>query len=148
MNNLYIVNVEAAIYQNDTWLIATRSTKEVHAGGTLALIGGKVETATTENDALEKTVKREILEEVGIEVCDEMHYVKSSFFITQDGKRVINIVFLCKYKQGIPKVVDPNELSAVEWMSYNEIMKHPLIPFWTKESIEKAARVKNNITRN
>lgn len=76
---LYIVNVEAAIYHNDEWLIAKRSTKEAHAGGTLALIGGKVETTKIENDALEKAARREILEEVGIEVSDEMHYVKSNF---------------------------------------------------------------------
>lgn len=141
----YIVNVEAAIYHNDKWLIATRSTKEAHAGGTLALIGGKVETTKIGNNVLEQTLKREILEEVGIEVADEMHYIKSSFFITQDGKPVINIVFLCKYKQGEPKVIDPEELSAVEWITLNEIISNPSIPSWTKESIENADQVKKTI---
>lgn len=134
----YIVNVEAAIYHENRWLIATRSTKEKHAGGTLALIGGKVETTKIENDVLEKAVKREILQEVGIEVADEMHYIKSSFFITQDGKPVIDIVFLCKYKQGEPKVLCPDELSKVEWITLDGIISNPLIPSWTKESIEKA----------
>lgn len=54
---------------------------------------------------------------------------------------MIGIVFLCKYKSGEAKVVDPNELSAVEWMSYDEIMSNPLIPSWTKQSIEKANQV-------
>lgn len=149
MNNpFYIVNVEAAIYHQDKWLIATRSTQEEHAGGTLALIGGKVETSTIENDVLEKTVKREVLEEVGIEIHDEMHYVKSSFFTTQDGKPVIDIVFLCKYKHGEAKVMDPNELSSVHWMTFEEIINNPLIPSWTKDSIEKANQVKNHIKGN
>lgn len=102
---LYIVNVEAAIYHQDKWLISTRSTKEAHAGGTLALVGGKVETTTAENDALESTLKREIMEEAGIEIDDTPRYVKNSFFITQDDKRVINIIFLCKYKHGQARVI-------------------------------------------
>lgn len=138
----YIVNVEAAIYYQDKWLIATRSTKEKHAGGTLALIGGKVETKQIQDNILESTVRREIMEEVGIEVADAMHYIKSSFFITQDGKPVINIIFLCKYKQGEAKVIDPNELSAIQWMSYEEIINNPLTPPWTKASLKEANKLK------
>lgn len=38
---MFIVNVEAAICKEDKWLVITRSTKEEHAGGTLALVGAK-----------------------------------------------------------------------------------------------------------
>lgn len=142
-SNFYIVNVEAAIYKIDQWLIVKRSDVEEHAGGTLALVGGKVEVTNVSNDILENTLKREILEEIGIEVYDEMRYVKSSFFVTQDGQPVIDIVFLCKYKSGDPKVLDPNELSLVEWMSAQEILNNKTIPIWTKDSIAKAQSIKN-----
>ncbi len=138
----YIVNVEAAIYHDDKWLIITRSQKEKHAGGTLALVGGKVETQDIGNDILEKTLKREILEEVGIEIYDDMQYVKSSFFITQEGQPVVDIVFLCKYKQGEPRALIPDELSAVEWMSTHDILKNGAVPVWTKDSIEKSQKLK------
>jgi hypothetical protein len=40
---MVIVNVEGAIFKNDTWLIIERSKKEEHAGGMLSLVGGKTE---------------------------------------------------------------------------------------------------------
>ena len=40
-NKLYIVNVEAAIYKGNRWLIIRRSDKEDHAPGLLSLVGGR-----------------------------------------------------------------------------------------------------------
>ena len=74
---LYIVNIEAAIFKHDKWLLGQRSTREEHAAGSLALIGGKVESAGNEDRILEETLRREIMEEVGVTVHDTMHYVKS-----------------------------------------------------------------------
>lgn len=54
--------------------------KEEHAGGLLSLVGGKVEVDGTSTDVLEKTLKREIFEEVGIEVSN-LKYVNSSFLL-------------------------------------------------------------------
>ncbi len=51
---LYIINVEAAIYKNDKWLIIKRSEKEKHAAGLLSMVGGKVETKIAENSVLAK----------------------------------------------------------------------------------------------
>ena len=39
---LFIVNVEGAIYKDEKWLLIRRSEMEEHAGGTLSLVGGKV----------------------------------------------------------------------------------------------------------
>ena len=71
----YIVNVEAAIYNDDKWLVVKRSELEEHAPGTLALVGGKVEVASGGDDVLEDTLRREVKEEVGIEV-DAMDYLE------------------------------------------------------------------------
>ena len=43
VNKMFIVNVEGAVYKNGKWLLIERSLKEEHAGGTLSLVGGKVE---------------------------------------------------------------------------------------------------------
>ena len=39
----FIVNVEAAIIKGDQYLMITRSKQESHAGGTLSMVGGKVD---------------------------------------------------------------------------------------------------------
>lgn len=134
----YIVNVEAAILKDDTWLLAKRSTTEEHAAGAIAMIGGKVEGLDILDDVLEKNLKREIKEEVGITVLDELRYVRSCVFITDDGRPVVDIVFLCYHQEGEPAILDTTELSSIEWLTYQEIEDHNEIPPWTKESLRIA----------
>lgn len=143
MDNLsYIVNVEAAIYKNDKWLIIKRSEKEEHAPGLLAMVGGKVETKASENTVLEETLMREIMEEVDIQISKTLHYVESKSFISDKGEAVIDIVFLCKYKSGEPKCMSTDEVSEIYWMSSEEILGNKSAPVWLKESIEKAESIR------
>ncbi|WP_342548372.1 NUDIX domain-containing protein [Paenibacillus sp. FSL P2-0089] len=136
---MFIVNVEAAICKEDKWLVITRSIKEEHAGGTLALVGGKVDIEGNSLEILERTVKRECDEEVGIVIKDAVTFVYSSSFVTEDGRNVINMVFLCEYESGTATTRSPDEVEAVHWMTHDEIMDHPLAPPWTKESIRRVA---------
>lgn len=136
---MFIVNVEGAVCREDQWLLITRSMKEEHAGGTLSLVGGKVEVEGNTLDILERTVKREFYEEIGIEIKDAVTFVYSSSFVTDDGGNVINAVFLCEYDSGTAHRKSPDEVEAVHWMTYEEIMNHPKAPPWTKESIKRAA---------
>lgn len=136
---MFIVNVEGAICRDEKWLVITRSRKEEHAGGTLSLAGGKVDVEGNTLEILERTVKREIFEEVGIEIKDPVTFVYSSSFVTGDGSNVINIVFLCEYHRGTAHCKSPDEVEAVHWMTFDEIMNHPQAPPWTKENIRRAA---------
>jgi NADH pyrophosphatase NudC (nudix superfamily) len=146
MDNVsYIVNVEAAIYKNNKWLIIKRSEKEEHAPGLLSMVGGKVETRIAENDVLEKTLIREVMEEVGIQISKTVHYVESKSFISDKGQVVIDIVFLCKYQSGEPKCMSADEVSDIYWMSSKEVLLDKSAPTWLKESIEKAEKIRLKI---
>ena len=135
----YIVNVEAAICHEDRWLLVRRSEKEEHEGGSLSLVGGKVEDAANNENVLEETLRREIREEVGIEVGAEMQYVKSASFVTAAGKTVVNVIFLCTYLSGEAEPLDSDEISSVHWLTMDEIRNHPDIKSWTRESLELAS---------
>lgn len=141
-NTSYIVNVEAAIYENDKWLIIKRSEEEEHAPGLLSMVGGKVEIKTPEANVLEETLKREIMEEVGIQVSNEMHYLESKSFISDKGQVVIDIVYLCKYETGEAKCKSIHEVSEIYWMSSSDILENKSAPIWLKESIEKAENLR------
>jgi ADP-ribose pyrophosphatase YjhB (NUDIX family) len=135
---MFVVNVEGAVFYKEKWLLIKRSTKEVHAGGTLSLVGGKVDIEGDTLDILERTVKREIFEEVGIEIKEKVHFLYSSSFGSDDGLHVINVVFLCEYGKGTAYSKSPDEVEEVYWLTWNEIMDHPNTPPWTKESIKRA----------
>lgn len=135
---MFIVNVEGAVRKNDKWLIIERSKKEEHAGGLLSLVGGKVEKGGNSSDILERTVKREILEEVGVNVKDRLNYVHSTSFVTDKGENVVDIVFLCEYESGeaFPKSTD--EVEKVLWLTTEEVLNHPNSPIYLKKSIKQA----------
>ncbi|BBI33300.1 NUDIX hydrolase [Cohnella abietis] len=141
---MFIVNVEGAVCRDDKWLIIKRSDKEEHAGGTLSLVGGKADIEGNTLEILERTVKRELYEEVGIEVKDNVTYVYSSSFIADDGCNVINVVFLCEYDRGTAYTKSPDEVEAVHWLTYEEIIYHPEAPQWTKESLKRAESVRKS----
>lgn len=132
----YIVNVEGAIVKDGCYLMIVRGEEEYAPGG-LALPGGKVEGAGNRDDILEETLRREIAEEVGLEVHDEMDYVRSSAFVA-DGDPVVDIVFLCRYKAGTAVAADPGEVATVHWMTAGEAITHPETPPWTRQSLKLA----------
>ena len=141
---MFIVNVEGDVRKNDKWLIIERSKKEEHASGLLSLVGGKVDKEGNSSDILERTVKGEILEEVGVNVKDRLNYVHSTSFVTDKGENVVDIVFLCEYESGeaFPKI--PDEVEEVLWLTTEEVLSHPNSPIYLKESINHAEALIRN----
>jgi 8-oxo-dGTP diphosphatase len=136
----YIVNVEAIIVKEGRYLMVTRGEQESHAPGVLAVPGGKVENAGQASNILEATLLREIAEEVDIEVHDDVQYLESNAFIADDGDPVIDIVFLCRYKQGEPRIAAPDEIADLQWLTAEEVLNHPKVPPWTRQSISLAEK--------
>ncbi|WP_075618501.1 NUDIX hydrolase [Paenisporosarcina indica] len=137
---MFIVNVEGAIYKNEKWLLIRRSEKEEHAGGTLSLVGGKVELEGNSSDILEGTLLREFAEEVGI-VVSNLRYVNSSSFVTDSGVHVVDIVFLCGHHSGEAYAKSPDEVDEVHWMSTQEILECEEVPIYLKNNIKIADRL-------
>lgn len=136
---MFIVNVEGAIRKDNKWVIIERSMKEDHAGGLLSLVGGKVEPENTPN-ILEKTLKREIAEEIGITIKDEMKYLHSITFTTDQGMIVVDVIFLCEYESGVLEVNEPDEVESIYLMSTEEVIEHPHTPDFVKGYIQMAEK--------
>lgn len=134
---MFVVNVEGAIRCNDKWILIRRSEKEEHAGGGLSLVGGKCEIEGDSSDILERTLKREIFEEVGSEVTG-LRYVNSSSFVTESGINVIDIVFLCHHKSGEPYAKSTEEVDDIIYMTTSEILAHTELPVYLKKNIKLA----------
>ncbi|WP_307439695.1 NUDIX domain-containing protein [Bacillus sp. V2I10] len=139
---MFVVNVEGAVFKDDSWLIIKRSMTEEHAAGQLSLAGGKVEQEGPSSNILERTLKREIEEETGIEISDDMCYVHSTSFISDDGTQVVDVVFLCEYKRGTPYAKCEEEVPSAAWMTFEEIMADEDSPPWLKNSIQLSNSLK------
>ena len=135
-----LVNVEGAIVEAGRFLMLIRGAEETHAAGTLGFPGGKCDSSGPTEQVLEATLRREVQEEVGITIHDDMEYVHSTFFVSDDGEPVIDVVFLCRYHSGMPVIVDRGEVADLRWMSAEEILHDQAAPPWTRKTIELAER--------
>ncbi|EDL66263.1 NUDIX hydrolase [Bacillus sp. SG-1] len=142
---MFHVNVEGAVFRGDKWLIIERSQKEEHAGGLLSFAGGTVEKEGNSKDILERTLKRELLEEVGITIKPEMSHVNNTSFLLGDGSQVLNIVLLCEIDEGEPFPKAKDEVDDIYWMTTKEVLTHPRSPEWLKQSILRAETHLNKI---
>lgn len=133
----YIVNVQAVIVHEGRYLMIVRSMAEEYAAGTLSFVGGKVEETSPVNDVLELSIRREIMEEVGVTVGD-LHYLESTHFIGSDDMLVVNVMFLCAYAAGEVRAGSPDEVAEVLWLTAEAMRQHPALPEWTLRGLEKA----------
>jgi 8-oxo-dGTP diphosphatase len=142
---MFVVNVEAAVFNDDKWLIIQRSLKEEHAAGELSLAGGQVEDEGNSSDILERTAKREVFEETGVIVKDTLQYVHSTSFISNSGKKVVDIVMLAEYENGDSHSKSEDEVTDVFWLTTDEIMNHVNTGPILRESIKRAHLLKEKL---
>ncbi|MFC5601860.1 NUDIX hydrolase [Sporosarcina koreensis] len=139
---MFIVNTEAAIYKDGRYLLCKRSEKEDHAPGALALVGGKVEMEGASSDILERTIAREVEEEVGLVIEGRPQYVHSTSFVTDKGEPVVNVIFLCEEFSGEPYAVSADEVAEVYWMMPEEVYGNPDAAEYLKDYIRRAEAVR------
>jgi len=133
----YCVIINAVVVKDNKILLAQRSFDEEHVPGRWSPPGGKLEETGIVWNALEKTVKREVLEEVGIEVEDDMRLlVNNTFKHEEDDLPVLANVFLCKYKSGEPKPLE--DTVAVKWITKEEINNYEFTHDNVKNYVVKA----------
>lgn len=120
-SKLHIVAVTGIVVKGGKFLIVKRSEKEIAFPGKWTVPGGKLEAP----DNCRQTLKREILEEVGIKIQNEIIYLRDYEFTRPDNLHVIGITFLCKYKSG--KVKLDQDFTDYAWVTLKEAKKYDLI---------------------
>lgn len=135
MTPMFIVNVEVIIHHENRYLLTLRSAREAHAGGLLCFPGGKVEQHEILPDVLEHVARREVLEEVGLEVGD-LTYLEANSFLAGDLP-CINVVMMAPYQKGTVNVQE-EEVSSACWLTLTEALSRPETPPWIQNSLKKA----------
>ncbi len=139
----YVVNVEVYLHRDDRWLLIRRSARESHAPGALAGVGGKLDIGGqgSQGDVLELTARREVAEEVGVDLTGvELAYVTNSYFVTDDGDPVVNVVLAGAMPAGAePRVAAPDEVAGIVWLTLAETESDPFCPLWTLHALRRAA---------
>jgi len=83
-------------------------------------------------------LKREIFEEIGIKVKENLKYIHSTSFVTDKGENVVDIIFLCEYESGELFVKQPEEVEKVFLLTTEEVLNNPQAPIFLKKYIKCA----------
>jgi ADP-ribose pyrophosphatase YjhB (NUDIX family) len=131
---VYKVIVKGWIKKGDKFLLAQRGSKEAHHAGVWSLPGGNVES-NIEEYALESTLKREIKEEIGVEVEDRMVLIFNNSFVKEsDGSKVMNLTFLTEWKSGAAQALE--DTSDVKWLTLEELNQLSDLPSFLVNEIQ------------
>ena len=118
---LHSILVNAVVFKEDTVLVSQRSFEEKHMPGAWTVPGGKVDL--TEGDVfnvLEHNVKKEVFEETGIEIEDEMEMITNNTFIRgSNNQHVVVIVFKCRYKSGEAQALE--DTIDCKWVTLEDV---------------------------
>ncbi len=122
-NRKHIVAISALIKNEtgDKFLIIKRNKDEIAYPGKWSFPGGKVEKGETITAAL----KREALEEVGLEIEDYKKFIRDHAFIRADGHNVVGFCFLVKAKSYKVKISE--EFDDYRWVTPEEFKNYDYI---------------------
>ncbi len=91
--------------------------------------GGKVELFET----FEEAVKREVKEEVGVEVEVNRLLGICDHIIKNEGRHWVSPSYLCKIVKGVPKLMEPAKHLDMKWFAFDELPEK--ITITTKDAI-------------
>jgi len=132
--NTHVVAVMAVVQKGNKFLISRRASRDPQQGGQWSVPGGKVDL----NEGfhiIEETLKKEIMEEVGLEIEDKLVYLGSEGFRRVSGHHVIALIFLAKWKKGIAKHLEDQE--EVKWVTLDEFRSMENLPDYMRQRVKQ-----------
>jgi len=136
----FVANVVVYRDSDKKCLLLKRSEKEKVHPGKYCVPGGKlewndlpVEKPTRMNgevldyeDAIEKLLLREVEEESGLVIHDDLHYINSVAFIRPDGIPVVLAKFAARYKEG-DVVLEKGSFTEHAWVNASDVENYDCI---------------------
>jgi 8-oxo-dGTP diphosphatase len=140
-SGFYAVTVCVLIHRGNSWLLVVRAPGVGYAPNMIGMIGGHVDVTDPEADVLEATTRREVAEEVGLDLSGvPLTYLESEFFITDGGERQVTVTFSAPAPfDDEPLVNAPDELAEVGWWRLNDLEADPRCPPWLPALIRRCA---------
>ena len=132
---LHRVALTAIIYKNRKYLIVKRSQNKKAFPGKWTVPGGGLEvddyinTPKTTSEswylAVTNSLRREIKEEVGVEV-GKLKYLLDITFIRPDGIPVVVLSYFCNWQSEEVKLNEEN--TDYKWVTFDEAKNYDLVP--------------------
>jgi 8-oxo-dGTP pyrophosphatase MutT (NUDIX family) len=93
------------------------------------------------DDVLLNTIRREVYEELKINLPPIIDYFCSSFFINTQEEQVIDVVFYAKLTARPDITIDGTEVKSFMWMDQKEILHSERVHDWLKKALKVFDRI-------
>lgn len=134
MDNKSNIVAISALIKNKEWdkfLIIKRSENEIAYPWKWAFPGGKLEPG----ESIIDTLKREVLEEVGLEIENSKEFIKDFTFMRKDWHNVVGLSF--SVTALTYDVILPKDFEDFKWITENELKNFDYIS-WMDEEVRIA----------
>jgi len=99
-------------------LLCKRSQRASNERGCWETPGGAVEF----NEKLEDAIRREIKEELDVEIELQEQFPASNHIIASDQQHWVATTFLARLKKGsVPKIIEPEKCDEIRWFSFDNL---------------------------
>jgi len=122
----HLILVNALVEKDGKLLISRRSLNETHEPGKWTIPGGKVdETSGNVWNIIEETLAKEVLEETGVKISDDVSLIANNTFIRTTGHHVVVLIFLCHWESGQAMALE--DTTDVRWITEKDLdnLKYP-----------------------
>lgn len=116
----HLVLVNAVVEKDGKILVSQRSFEETHQPGSWTIPGGKVERTLGDVwNIIEETLNKEVMEETGVEIKDDVQLLTNNTFIRSTGQHVVALIFLCHWKSSEGKPLE--DTIDTKWITEEEL---------------------------
>ncbi len=123
----HLILVNALVEKDGKILISQRSMEETHEPGKWTIPGGKVERTSGDVwNIIEETLAKEVKEETGVDIKEDVQLLTNNTFIRSTGQHVVALTFICQYKAGEAQPLE--DTIDVKWITRNELHKFEFAP--------------------
>lgn len=132
------VGVAALVVRDGKILFMHRLSQ--HGHGTWSTPGGHVEYGEAPTD----TVRREVLEETGMELGEVQFATLTNDFFEESGKHYITLWFVAPWKAVEPTIREPHKCDEIRWVDWNDLPQ-PTLPTYDHLTNEQHEQLKQAI---
>jgi 8-oxo-dGTP diphosphatase len=133
------VGIGVFIVRNHKFLMIKR--RGAHGSGTWSVPGGWMEYS----ESFEQTAMREAKEEVGVKIKNVKVVGVTNSIFKEEKIHSITVWVVGEMKDGKPKIMEPEKISALEWTDLDSLPSPLFLPWEELLKSEFIAKIKNQL---
>jgi 8-oxo-dGTP diphosphatase len=125
------VGIAVFIFRDGKFLMTRRHGS--HGTGTWSIPGGHLEF----NESWEECIKRETMEEVGVEITNVQFLSATNDIFEKEDKHYVTIWLTADWANNEPEIKEPHKILDIQWRNFQDLPAPLFEPCWKNLRADK-----------